>query len=280
MYKNITIEIWETFKNRFLFILGTILLPLLIMVAISSSVNYFIGSSLTLEINTSISNIVLLLSVIISVVIGMTILMMIYKGALEDSNTSEGSIAFLKMFSTGHLKGFMFNAVLLSIGFVLISVITIFSFSFILAFATGNASMGGLGMMLGLFLTLLFYTRIVIVLPASSIGDKLTFTGAMSLTKEYKALSFYSILLLPFLFAINLAIVSMIIITIVSFFTQGIFIFFFSIIINLLNGLVIAIFVNICIAILYKYLKENSKGNSSKNIEGNTTKDIINSKED
>ena len=231
MYKNITIEIWEAFKNRFLFILGTIILPLLVMVVISSSVNYFIGyNSLTFEINPSISNIILLSSVIISITIGMTILMMIYKGALEDSNTSEGSIEFLKMFSTGHLKGFIFNAVLLSIGFVLISAITIFSFSFILAFATGNASMSGLGMMLGLFLTLLFYTRIVIVLPASSIGDKLTFAGAMRLTKEHKALSFYSILVLPFLFAINLAIVSIIIITVASFFTQGIFIFFFSII--------------------------------------------------
>ena len=61
---------------------------------------------------------------------------------------------------------------------------------------------------------------------------------------------------------------------------EGIFIFFFSIIINLLNGLAIVIFANICIAILYKYLKKNSIENIIKNTEEDTTKEIINSEED
>ena len=53
-----------------------------------------------------------------------------------------------------------------------------------------------------LFAVFFVYCRLLIVLPASAIGDKISFKEALRLTKDYKFLSIYMVVILPMLFGI------------------------------------------------------------------------------
>lgn len=258
MYKNITINIWKTFKNNFLSILKTLILPILILIILSSIVNFWIYHNIISETNIKINQVILFSLMLISILIGIVMLMTIYRGILEDNPENKSFIAFIKAIKSSHIKIFILYSVLTTTFFVIFSTLFLVFFAFITFLIIDNMTIGRIGLTIGLIFAVLIYIRVVLVLPASAIGDKLNLFEAIELTKKYKMLTFYSLIILPFFFSIGLIMLSVIIITLISSTNQSPFILFTSITINAIIIIIIGIFNNICVATLYKQLKRNN----------------------
>ena len=259
MYKHITIEILNTFKSKFLSILKVLILPILLLVSINSLANFLIYQNLSSGGNPKINQALIFSSALLSILIGMVTLMTIYRCILEDNPDNKSFTAFIKAIKSGYAKRFMLYSVLTTICFVLFSVLILFSLGFIFSLITGSTTIGPLGVALGFVAAIIIYSRVVLVLPANSIGDKLDFLGAINLTKEHKMLTFYSLMILPFLFSITLVILAVAVVYLISLVAQGVFVLVISIAINSISGLLLGVFTNICISILYIQLKESNK---------------------
>jgi len=55
-------------------------------------------------------------------------------------------------------------------------------------------------------------------LPSSALGDDISLSKAIKLTKGYNLLSFYTVLILPFIFSMLIGILSLILVTLVLMF--------------------------------------------------------------
>ena len=269
MYKHITIEILNTFKSKFLSILKVLILPILLLVSINSLANFLIYQNLSSGGNPKINQALIFSSALLSILIGMVTLMTIYRCILEDNPDNKSFTAFIKAIKSGYAKRFMLYSVLTTICFVLFSALILFSLGFIFSLITGSTTIGPLGVALGFVAAIIIYSRVVLVLPANSIGDKLDFLGAINLTKEHKMLTFYSLMILPFLFLITLVILAVVIVYLISLVAQGVFVLVISIAINSISGLLLGVFTNICISILYIQLKESNKEIEDNKIDGN-----------
>ena len=275
MYKHITIEISNTFKSKFLSILKVLILPMLLLVSINSLANFLIYQNLSSGGNPKINQALIFSSALLSILIGMVTLMTIYRCILEDNPDNKSFTAFIKAIKSGYAKRFMLYSVLTTICFVLFSALILFSLGFIFSLITGSTTIGPLGAALGFVAAIIIYSRVVLVLPANSIGDKLDFLGAINLTKEHKMLTFYSLMILPFLFLITLVILAVAIVYLISLVVQGVFVLAISIAINSISGLLLGVFTNICISNLYIQLKESNKEIEDNKIDEKQIKEDI-----
>ena len=275
MYKHITIEISNTFKSKFLSILKVLILPMLLLVSINSLANFLIYQNLSSGGNPKINQALVFSSALLSILIGMVTLMTIYRCILEDNPDNKSFTAFIKAIKSGYAKRFMLYSVLTTICFVLFSALILFSLGFIFSLITGSTTIGPLGAALGFVAAIIIYSRVVLVLPANSIGDKLDFLGAINLTKEHKMLTFYSLMILPFLFLITLVILAVAIVYLISLVVQGVFVLAISIAINSISGLLLGVFTNICISNLYIQLKESNKEIEDNKIDEKQIKEDI-----
>lgn len=275
MYKHITIEISNTFKSKFLSILKVLILPMLLLVSINSLANFLIYQNLSSGGNPKINQALIFSSALLSILIGMVTLMTIYRCILEDNPDNKSFTAFIKAIKSGYAKRFMLYSVLTTICFVLFSALILFSLGFIFSLITGSTTIGPLGVALGFVAAIIIYSRVVLVLPANSIGDKLDFLGAINLTKEHKMLTFYSLMILPFLFLITLVILAVAIVYLISLVVQGVFVLAISIAINSISGLLLGVFTNICISNLYIQLKESNKEIEDNKIDEKQIKEDI-----
>lgn len=275
MYKHITIEISNTFKSKFLSILKVLILPMLLLVSINSLANFLIYQNLSSGGNPKINQALVFSSALLSILIGMVTLMTIYRCILEDNPDNKSFTAFIKAIKSGYAKRFMLYSVLTTICFVLFSALILFSLGFIFSLITGSTTIGPLGAALGFVAAIIIYSRVVLVLPANSIGDKLDFLGAINLTKEHKMLTFYSLMILPFLFLITLVILAVAIVYLISLVAQGVFVLAISIAINSISGLLLGVFTNICISNLYIQLKESNKEIEDNKIDEKQIKEDI-----
>ena len=275
MYKHITIEILNTFKSKFLSILKVLILPILLLVSINSLANFLIYQNLSSGGNPKINQALVFSSALLSILIGMVTLMTIYRCILEDNPDNKSFTAFIKAIKSGYAKRFMLYSVLTTICFVLFSVLILFSLGFIFSLITGSTTIGPLGVALGFVAAIIIYSRVVLVLPANSIGDKLDFLGAINLTKEHKMLTFYSLMILPFLFSITLVILAVAVVYLISLVAQGVFVLAISIAINSISGLLLGVFTNICISNLYIQLKESNKEIEDNKIDEKQIKEDI-----
>ena len=275
MYKHITIEISNTFKSKFLSILKVLILPMLLLVSINSLANFLIYQNLSSGGNPKINQALVFSSALLSILIGMVTLMTIYRCILEDNPDNKSFTAFIKAIKSGYAKRFMLYSALTTICFVLFSALILFSLGFIFSLITGSTTIGPLGVALGFVAAIIIYSRVVLVLPANSIGDKLDFLGAINLTKEHKMLTFYSLMILPFLFSITLVILAVAIVYLISLVAQGVFVLAISIAINSISGLLLGVFTNICISNLYIQLKESNKEIEDNKIDEKQIKEDI-----
>ena len=275
MYKHITIEILNTFESKFLSILKVLILPILLLVSINSLANFLIYQNLSSGGNPKINQALIFSSALLSILIGMVTLMTIYRCILEDNPDNKSFTAFIKAIKSGYAKRFMLYSVLTTICFVLFSALILFSLGFIFSLITGSTTIGPLGVALGFVAAIIIYSRVVLVLPANSIGDKLDFLGAINLTKEHKMLTFYSLMILPFLFLITLVILAVAIVYLISLVAQGVFVLAISIAINSISGLLLGVFTNICISNLYIQLKESNKEIEDNKIDEKQIKEDI-----
>lgn len=275
MYKHITIEILNTFKSKFLSILKVLILPILLLVSINSLANFLIYQNLSSGGNPKINQALVFSSALLSILIGMVTLMTIYRCILEDNPDNKSFTAFIKAIKSGYAKRFMLYSALTTICFVLFSALILFSLGFIFSLITGSTTIGPLGVALGFVAAIIIYSRVVLVLPANSIGDKLDFLGAINLTKEHKMLTFYSLMILPFLFLITLVILAVAIVYLISLVAQGVFVLAISIAINSISGLLLGVFTNICISNLYIQLKESNKEIEDNKIDEKQIKEDI-----
>ena len=275
MYKHITIEILNTFESKFLSILKVLILPILLLVSINSLANFLIYQNLSSGGNPKINQALIFSSALLSILIGMVTLMTIYRCILEDNPDNKSFTAFIKAIKSGYAKRFMLYSALTTICFVLFSALILFSLGFIFSLITGSTTIGPLGAALGFVAAIIIYSRVVLVLPANSIGDKLDFLGAINLTKEHKMLTFYSLMILPFLFLITLVILAVAVVYLISLVAQGVFVLAISIAINSISGLLLGVFTNICISNLYIQLKESNKEIEDNKIDGKQIKEDI-----
>ena len=275
MYRHITIEILNTFESKFLSILKVLILPILLLVSINSLANFLIYQNLSSGGNPKINQALIFSSALLSILIGMVTLMTIYRCILEDNPDNKSFTAFIKAIKSGYAKRFMLYSVLTTICFVLFSALILFSLGFIFSLITGSTTIGPLGVALGFVAAIIIYSRVVLVLPANSIGDKLDFLGAINLTKEHKMLTFYSLMILPFLFLITLVILAVVIVYLISLVAQGVFVLAISIAINSISGLLLGVFTNICISNLYIQLKESNKEIEDNKIDEKQIKEDI-----
>ena len=275
MYKHITIEISNTFKSKFLSILKVLILPMLLLVSINSLANFLIYQNLSSGGNPKINQALVFSSALLSILIGMVTLMTIYRCILEDNPDNKSFTAFIKAIKSGYAKRFMLYSVLTTICFVLFSALILFSLGFIFSLITSSITIGPLGVALGFIAAIIIYSRVVLVLPANSIGDKLDFLGVINLTKEHKMLTFYSLMILPFLFSITLVILAVAIVYLISLVAQGVFVLAISIAINSISGLLLGVFTNICISNLYIQLKESNKEIEDNKIDEKQIKEDI-----
>ena len=275
MYRHITIEILNTFESKFLSILKVLILPILLLVSINSLANFLIYQNLSSGGNPKINQALIFSSALLSILIGMVTLMTIYRCILEDNPDNKSFTAFIKAIKSGYAKRFMLYSVLTTICFVLFSALILFSLGFIFSLITGSTTIGPLGVALGFVAAIIIYSRVVLVLPANSIGDKLDFLGAINLTKEHKMLTFYSLMILPFLFLITLVILAVAIVYLISLVAQGVFVLAISIAINSISGLLLGVFTNICISNLYIQLKESNKEIEDNKIDEKQIKEDI-----
>ena len=275
MYRHIAIEILNTFESKFLSILKVLILPILLLVSINSLANFLIYQNLSSGGNPKINQALIFSSALLSILIGMVTLMTIYRCILEDNPDNKSFTAFIKAIKSGYAKRFMLYSVLTTICFVLFSALILFSLGFIFSLITGSTTIGPLGAALGFVAAIIIYSRVVLVLPANSIGDKLDFLGAINLTKEHKMLTFYSLMILPFLFLITLVILAVAIVYLISLVVQGVFVLAISIAINSISGLLLGVFTNICISNLYIQLKESNKEIEDNKIDEKQIKEDI-----
>ena len=275
MYRHIAIEILNTFESKFLSILKVLILPILLLVSINSLANFLIYQNLSSGGNPKINQALIFSSALLSILIGMVTLMTIYRCILEDNPDNKSFTAFIKAIKSGYAKRFMLYSVLTTICFVLFSALILFSLGFIFSLITGSTTIGPLGVALGFVAAIIIYSRVVLVLPANSIGDKLDFLGAINLTKEHKMLTFYSLMILPFLFLITLVILAVAIVYLISLVVQGVFVLAISIAINSISGLLLGVFTNICISNLYIQLKESNKEIEDNKIDEKQIKEDI-----
>lgn len=282
MYKNIALEIFATFKSNFIPILKIMILPVLLLMSISSISNYLLykyindgTSGITIQITMSISTLT-------SILIGIIMLMTIYKCILEDNQENKSFTAFFKAFKSKEVEWFIINFVLVTIGFALAAAVIFFTINFMVILIDVDKSVGPIiAVILGITLAaLIYYARVIIILPATAIGDRIDLLEAFRLTGDYKLLSLFVIFVMPFIFVAVLFIIVVLLLTAITYTVEGLYIIFISLVFNSIFGVAITIFTNVCISVLYKHIKQNSTENTAEQVEETTTENEEISKED
>ena len=281
MYKELTLEILATFKSNFIPILKIMILPVLLLIGLSSISNYLLfkyinsgTSGLTVQIAMSIST-------LSSILIGIVLLMTMYKCILEDNQENKSFTAFFKAFKSKDAKWFILNSILITIGFALVSAVIFFAIGFLSSLIiTGGKISGPIVTIIGLTLAIMIYARVIIILPAAATGNRINLFEAFRLTRNYKLLTLFAVFVMPFLFVAILSAISVLLLTGLTYIIQDLSIIFFTFIFNTIYATTIAIFTNICIAILYKHIKQDSIEDTSKQVEEIETESKEINKED
>lgn len=136
---------------------------------------------------------------------------------------------------------FLFTSILL--GLITGGIIFIFTFIFAVF------KMVIIGSVIGVVLALVIVSRLTIVLPSIAVDKKMSFKEAWNLTKEFKWMSFYVIILFPTLFCFIVTLVYGYIINYLSLFL-GINLDVFYVFLNLL----LSIFVISALSVMYSHI--------------------------
>ena len=126
----------------------------------------------------------------------------------------------------------------------------------------------------------MIYARVIITLPATATGNRINPFEAFRITRNYKLLTLFAVFVMPFLFVAILSAISVLLLTGLTYIIQDLSIIFFTFIFNTIYATTIAIFTNICIAILYKHIKQDSIENTSKQVKEIETESKEINKED
>jgi hypothetical protein len=209
------------------------------------------------------------------------LLMTIYKCILEDNQENKSFTAFFKAFKSKDAKWFILNSILITIGFALVSAVIFFAIGFLSSLIiTGGKISGPIVTIIGLTLAIMIYARVIIILPAAATGNRINLFEAFRLTRNYKLLTLFAVFVMPFLFVAILSAISVLLLTGLTYIIQDLSIIFFTFIFNTIYATTIAIFTNICIAILYKHIKQDSIEDTSKQVEEIETESKEINKED
>jgi len=265
MYKYITIEIFKNFKKRAPSIIKSLSFPFLIIILSGFIIGFIIGlfshDNNSFELGLFKGNIVLMLYVIYTIIIGIVMAVMIYQEAARGDN--EHRVTFIKCLKSGNVLSFALNVIVLFFSMAIIFLFASIAVSLILSLLHERSIISTSFAFMTLAATMImFYIRAIIILPSSALGDDISLSKAIKLTKGYNLLSFYTVLILPFIFSMLIGILSLILVTLVLMFigngaensmivSIGYFVVF---LLNVLTGVAVSIFTFVCILNLYKYI--------------------------
>ncbi|MFX4240153.1 hypothetical protein ACOL3H_06605 [Aliarcobacter butzleri] len=267
MYKKLTGEVFTILRSRGFTIIKAIMIPFLILTGIGFAIGFFQGVNLQTSTNGIMFPLMLSIYFIICIPIGVIMAMMMYRGSSGNDNNFRELCSFTSTIKSGNIWRFITNTVLLILIIAVLWVALTFIASILLGLFGGSSKYITIIMFACLFAIFFVYCRLLIVLPASAIGDKISFKEALRLTKDYNFLSIYMLAILPILFGIlfnllmyAIGIILMGISTELLIVTALIAIF-----VNVIMGVITSLFVNICISRLYKFViqKDNEKKESN-----------------
>lgn len=267
MYKELTGEVFTILRERGFTIIKAIIIPFLILIGIGVAIGFFQGVNLQTNTNGIMFPLMLSIYFIMCVPIGVIMAMMMYRGSSGNDNNFRELCSFTSTIKSGNIWRFITNAVLLILIIAVFWVALTFVASIFLGLFGGSTKYITIIVFTCLFAVFFVYCRLLIVLPASAIGDKISFKEALRLTKDYKFLSIYMVVILPMLFGILFNLLMYAIgISLMGISTELLIVIaLIAIFVNVVMGVVTSLFVNICISRLYKFVikKDNEKKESN-----------------